>query len=112
MRRGRGVRIRGGLAHTYYIGVEVRARGQTMALCLFPAGVEEGHTVNLTGRTFELRIRRPVDFPLYVSSTRTTDAVGCTYRRGSTHDASTAATAAASSDQSSRSMLAPCLATR
>ena len=76
VRRGRGVRIRGGLAHTYYIGVEAGGAGQAKALCLLPAGVEEGHTVDLTGRQFELLIRQPAEFPLFVSSTRTTDKPG------------------------------------
>ncbi len=46
VRRGKGVRISGGLAHTYFIGVEA-ADGQPgaalAAVCLVPAGVEEGH---------------------------------------------------------------------
>jgi hypothetical protein len=42
---------------------------------LLPAGVEEGQDVQL-GRTFSLLIRQPVEFPLYVSATRTTDRPG------------------------------------
>jgi molecular chaperone DnaK (HSP70) len=80
VRRGKGVRISGGLAHSYYIGVESAGRGiagaALAALCLVPAGVEEGQTVQLPDRTFELLIRQPVEFPLYYSATRTTDAPG------------------------------------
>ena len=74
VRRGRGVRIAAGLARSYYIGVE--AEGNSAALCLAPAGIEEGQEVELPGRAFSLRIREPVEFPLYVSSTRLTDRPG------------------------------------
>jgi molecular chaperone DnaK (HSP70) len=74
VRRGRGVRIRGGLAHSYYLGVESAAGAS--AICLLPAGVEEGQTVDLPGRRFDLLIRQPVEFPLYYSATRTTDKPG------------------------------------
>ena len=76
VRRGHGVRISGGLAHSYYIGVETTRPEEPAALCLLPAGVEEGHAVDLTERRFDLLIRQPVEFPLYVSSTRTTDRPG------------------------------------
>ncbi len=76
VRRGRGVRIRGGLAHSYYIGVDSGSQPpQAAALCLLPAGVEEGQSVDLQ-RTFNLLIRQPVEFPLYFSATRTTDKPG------------------------------------
>jgi hypothetical protein len=76
VRRGRGVRISGGLARSYYVGVETGAVNAASALSLLPAGTEEGHEVELPGRTFNLLIRQPVEFPLFVSSTRTTDAPG------------------------------------
>lgn len=84
VRRGRGVRISGGLAHSYYVGVEA-SDAQVLvstdapsprAVCLLPAGVEEGQTVDLPGRAFDLLIRQPVEFPLYVSSVRTVDRPG------------------------------------
>jgi hypothetical protein len=78
VRRGHGVRIAAGLARTYYIGVEnsaLRAE-QSMALCLVPAGIEPGDDVDLASRTFDLRISEPVEFPLFVSSTRLTDQPG------------------------------------
>jgi hypothetical protein len=74
VRRGAGVRIVAGLARTYYIGVESSEGLQ--ALCLAPAGLQEGQSVDLSGRVFNLRIRQPVAFPLYVSSKRTTDQPG------------------------------------
>jgi hypothetical protein len=76
VRRGVGVRISAGLARTYYIGAETGDTATPQAVCLAPAGIEEGHRVDLPDRTFELLIRRPVEFPLYVSSTRLTDRPG------------------------------------
>jgi molecular chaperone DnaK (HSP70) len=40
------------------------------AVCLMPAGVEEGQVVDLNQRRFDLLIRQPVEFPLYSSSTQ------------------------------------------
>ncbi|HYE21631.1 MAG TPA: Hsp70 family protein [Tepidisphaeraceae bacterium] len=94
VRRGHGVRISGGLARTYYLGVDTQPEkhqprtsastidnGQlTMdsrhAISILPAGTEEGLDVTVPARTFELLIRQPVEFPLYYSSLRTTDPAG------------------------------------
>ncbi len=81
VRRGQGVRIAAGLARSYYVGVGPVPFGEgaapvEAAVCLLSAGVEEGRGFDLEGRTFELRIREPVEFPLYYSSTRLTDPIG------------------------------------
>ena len=76
VRRGHGQRISGGSAQTYYIGVETAGGEGRSAVCLLPAGLEEGQGVDLSQRPFNLLIRQPVEFPLYVSSVRTTDAAG------------------------------------
>lgn len=78
VRRGRGVRIAAGLARTYYIGVESDdpAQPKTSALCLVPAGAEPGADIELPQRLFNLRVSSPVEFPLYISSTRLTDKPG------------------------------------
>ncbi len=73
VRRGHGVRIAAGLARTYYIGVESEPPA---AVCLVPAGVEPGQDVELSQRPFTLLVSQPVEFPLYVSSTRLTDRPG------------------------------------
>lgn len=46
------------------------------ALCLLPAGLEPEVDVVLADHPFELRVAEPVEFPLYVSSTRLTDRPG------------------------------------
>ena len=74
VRRGGGVRITAGLARSYYIGAQAEEGMQ--ALCLAPAGLQEGQSADLSGRIFDLLIRQPVEFPLYVSSRRTTDKPG------------------------------------
>jgi molecular chaperone DnaK (HSP70) len=81
VRRGQGVKIAAGLARTYYVGVEAASEPATenaapVAVCLLPAGIEEGQSRDLADRSFQLRIREPVEFPLYYSSTRLTDRVG------------------------------------
>ncbi len=73
VRRGRGVSIAAGLARTYYVGVEHESGG---VLCLVPAGAEPGQTFDLAGRKFALRMSQPVEFPLFTSSTRLSDAPG------------------------------------
>ena len=87
VRRGEGVRIAAGLgARTYYIGVEssdVNGAGGSdgstpihTAMCLLPAGIEPGHEVDLTQHQFQLLVSQPIEFPLFVSSTRLTDRPG------------------------------------
>src|SRR5215470_7050169 len=78
VRRGHGTRITGGLARAHYIGVEGAGAGTTghTAMCLLPTGIAAGQMVELTDRQFQLRIRQPVEFPLYTSSLRTADTPG------------------------------------
>ena len=76
VRRGEGVRISAGLARTYYIGIDAPSDATHRALCLLPAGIEPGHEVDLTQQQFQLLVSQPIEFPLYVSSTRLTDKPG------------------------------------
>lgn len=82
VRRGEGVRIAAGLARTYYIGIAVSESESTSptaglsAMCLLPAGIEPGHEVDLTEHQFQLLVSQPIEFPLFVSSTRLTDRPG------------------------------------
>ena len=63
VRHGMGRRIGGGTAHAFYVGLE-----KNRAVCIIPRGQEEGDTVDLSGRTFNLRVGRPVQFPLFTST--------------------------------------------
>ncbi|MDI1430079.1 hsp70 family protein [Polyangium sorediatum] len=64
---GRGVRIGGGSARGYYLGLSAGASGQRQAVCVVPRGAREGIRYDVPGRTFSLTVGRPVRFPLYAS---------------------------------------------
>jgi molecular chaperone DnaK (HSP70) len=80
VRRGQGIRIGGGSARAYYIGLgkpqDANADGMLSALCLVRHGMEEGEEVRIAEPEFEVLANQPVSFPLYASSTRTTDQAG------------------------------------
>jgi molecular chaperone DnaK (HSP70) len=68
VRRRAGLRIRAGSARTYYIGLP-SDRG-LQAICILPAGVEEGTTLPPLEREFSVLANRPVSFTLYSSRVR------------------------------------------
>jgi molecular chaperone DnaK (HSP70) len=68
VRRGIGHRIGGGAAHSFYVGLESKTGEEAKALCLVPRGQEEGQTIELGGRSFNLTLGKPVQFPLYTST--------------------------------------------
>jgi len=76
VRRGEGVKIAAGLARTYYVGAGQGGSEEPAAVCLVPARAEPGERIDLKKLLFQLRIREPVQFPLFVSSTRLTDNPG------------------------------------
>jgi molecular chaperone DnaK (HSP70) len=81
-RRGRGVRIRGGTARAYYVGIETAALAvpgvpaSLKALCVAPFGMEEGNEVDLPGADFGLVIGEAAEFRFFGSSVRRDDRVG------------------------------------
>ncbi len=81
-RKGKGVRIRGGLAKTYYIGVEAALPAvpgiptPIKALCVAPFGMEEGTEADLPGKEFGLVVGEPVKFDFLGSNTRRRDVMG------------------------------------
>ena len=81
-RQGRGVRIRGGVARTFYLGIETAmpavpgVRPPIKALCVVPHGLEEGSEVELPAREFGLVVGEPTEFRFLSSSTRRDDHVG------------------------------------
>jgi molecular chaperone DnaK (HSP70) len=81
-RRGRGVRIRGGTARAYYIGIETAmpavpgVRPPIKALCAVPQGIEEGSDVELPAQEFGLVVGEPTEFRFLSSATRRDDQVG------------------------------------
>jgi hypothetical protein len=79
---GRGVRIRGGTAQSYYVGVESNMPAipgmepPISALCLAPFGMEEGTEVALSDLELGLVVGEPVRLRFFGSSVRRSDAVG------------------------------------
>ncbi len=66
-RRGRGLRIGGGSARGYFVGVGEGDRDRLRAVCVVPRGAEEGVTHTAHGRTFALALGTPVRFELFAS---------------------------------------------
>jgi hypothetical protein len=81
-RRGRGVRIRGGTARSYYVGVASAMPAvpghppPIKALCVVPFGVEEGTRLEVPAAEFGLLVGRDATFRFFASSTRREDRVG------------------------------------
>jgi hypothetical protein len=81
-RRGRGVRIRGGAARAYYVGVETPAPAvpgvpaPLKAVCVAPFGMEEGTEVELPGMDLGLIVGLPAEFRFFGSSVRRADHPG------------------------------------
>jgi hypothetical protein len=81
-RRGRGVRIRGGTARAYYIGIESAAPAvpgmppPLTALCVAPFGMEEGTEAPLPPNELGLVVGQPVRFHFFGSTTRRDDRAG------------------------------------
>ena len=81
-RRGRGIRIRGGTARAYYVGVEAAAPAvpgfapPVRAVCLAPFGMEEGSTVDLPQLEVGAVVGETASFRFFASSARRDDAPG------------------------------------
>ena len=82
VRKGKGVRIKGGTAASYYVGVESAMPAvpgmppEVEALCIAPFGMEEGTEESLPEDEFGLVIGEPVRFRFFASNTRREDKVG------------------------------------
>ena len=77
-----GVRIRGGTARSYYIGIESAglaipgAPRPLHALCVVPFGIEEGTDVEVPSREIGLVVGQPARFRFFSSVDRPSDAAG------------------------------------
>ncbi|AOK29754.1 MULTISPECIES: Hsp70 family protein [Burkholderia] len=82
VKRGKGVRIRGGTARAYYVAVESAMPAvpglepPIQALCVAPFGIEEGSEAALPPQEFGLVVGEPVQFRFFGSSVRRQDQVG------------------------------------
>jgi molecular chaperone DnaK (HSP70) len=82
VRRGKGIRIRGGVPRSYYVGVETAAPAvpgvapPIKALCVVPMGMEEGTETDVPGPEFGLVVGEPAAFRFLGSTTRREDRPG------------------------------------
>ncbi len=81
-REGRGIRIRGGVSRTYYVGIESAMPAvpgfpaPLKALTVAPFGMEEGTAHTFPSQTFGLMVGEPAEFRFFSSTARTHDAAG------------------------------------
>jgi hypothetical protein len=89
VRRGKGVRIRGGVPQSYYVGIESPAPAvpgvppPIKALCVVPMGMEEGTESDVPGPQFGLVVGEPAEFRFFGSTTRRDDPIGLVLDRWS-----------------------------
>jgi hypothetical protein len=82
VRHGHGLRIRGGTARAYYVGVETAMPAvpglepPVKALCVAPFGMEEGTHADVPPQEFGLVVGEHTRFRFFSSSVRRGDRVG------------------------------------
>ncbi|NUN12838.1 MAG: Hsp70 family protein [Myxococcales bacterium] len=82
VRLGHGLRIRGGTARSYYVGIESSLptvpgmAPPIKALCVAPFGTEEGTSQDVASREFGLVVGEPATFRLLSSTIRRDDPIG------------------------------------
>jgi molecular chaperone DnaK (HSP70) len=88
-KRGRGVRVRGGTARAYYVGVEGAVPAvpglepPITAICVAPFGMEEGTRADMPPQELGLVVGEPVRFRFFGSSVRRDDRPGHALERWS-----------------------------
>lgn len=82
VRNGTGVRIRGGTASSFYVGIESAMpavpgmEAPVEAFCIAPFGMEEGSDASLPSQEFGLIVGQPVRFRFFSSTIRREDKPG------------------------------------
>lgn len=82
VRSGKGIRIRGGTARAYYVGIESSApaipgfAAPVKALCVAPQGLEEGSTVELPDDELGLVVGETSTFRFFAAAARERDSAG------------------------------------
>jgi len=80
--KGEGLKIRGGIARSYYLGIESSRPAvpglppEIKALCIVPQGMEEGESIQVPDKTFGLLVGQTVEFLFLASRTRQDDKPG------------------------------------
>lgn len=79
VRKEGGLRVKAGLANSYYVGVESSMPAvpgfepPLMALCVAPFGMEEGESARLEQQSFGVVVGQPAQFRFFSSATRRDD---------------------------------------
>jgi hypothetical protein len=87
VRHGSGIRIRGGTARAYYVGVEASAPAvpgiapPLKAVCVAPFGMEVGTDSELSTQELGVVVGEPVQFRFFSSSSRQSDLLGAQLER-------------------------------
>ena len=87
-RHGKGVRIRGGIPRTYYVGIESAMpavpgmSAPLKALTVASFGMEEGTQATIPGREFGIVVGEPAEFRFFNSATRKNDEPGAMIEDG------------------------------
>ncbi|MCG8613867.1 MAG: Hsp70 family protein [Pseudomonadales bacterium] len=82
VKQGQGVRIKGGIASAYYVGIESAMPAipgmepPLEALCVAPFGMEEGTETDVPSQEFGLVVGEPVRFRFFGSRVRREDVAG------------------------------------
>lgn len=82
VREGKGLKIRGGTARSYYVGVEAPVPSvpgiepPIEAMCVAPFGMEEGSRASLPEEVFGVVVGEPVRFRFFGSTVRREDDAG------------------------------------
>lgn len=88
-KEGKGVRIRGGTARSYYVGIETAgpaipgAPRPLRARCVVPFGMEEGSEAQIPGNEIGLIVGEPAQFRFFSSAVRKHDQPGDVLERWS-----------------------------
>lgn len=81
-REGKGIRIRGGVPRTYYVGIETAMPAvpgmpaPMRPLVVAPFGMEEGTSARLPSGEFGLVVGEPAEFRFFASAVRKNDEMG------------------------------------
>ena len=75
-RRGQGLRIEGGAARGYYVGLDTDDHGKRRAICVVPRGAKEGVAHVAAGAPLALVVGTPVRFDLFASQDARVDLPG------------------------------------
>ncbi len=75
VKQGLGLKVGGGCARAYFVGIQGKNKEKEQAVCLIERGSEEGEEFEIE-KDFGVQTNRPVKFTLYCSTTRQSDKRG------------------------------------